>query len=85
MKILLQLLQEKPYLTWYIADKAHLSQESIMEHIYNYGTWEDYLVAEKTFGIHKARALFDRLKKKNRVNLKAKTIHYFEKYYQRHA
>ena len=85
MSTLLNLLQKKPYLTWDIRDKTKLSEQSIVEHILNYGDWEDYLTLEKTLGIEKIHALFNTLKQKQRVNLKPKTIHYFEKYYEHYA
>ncbi|MFH1971701.1 MAG: hypothetical protein ABIJ05_04950 [Patescibacteria group bacterium] len=85
MSKLRSLIQNKPYLTWDIGNKAQLSEESIVEYILNYGNWEDYLIAEKTLGVKKIQALFNSLKQKTRVNLKPKTIHYFEKYYQRYA
>jgi hypothetical protein len=85
MNSLIRLVQNKPYLTWDIRDKTQLSEQSVVEHILNYGNWEDYLIAESELGIKKIRSIFDTLKQKTRVNLKPKTIHYFEKYYQRYA
>jgi hypothetical protein len=85
MNKLRQLFSKKPYLAWYVKDAKNISPESMLEHILNYGDWEDYLVAEKSIGINRARKIFDKLKSKSRSNLRAKTINYFEKYYQRYA
>jgi len=62
-----------------------MSLESALEHVLNYGDWDDYLEAEKTLGINKVKIIFDKLKSKKRPNLRVKTINYFEKYYQKHA
>ncbi len=85
MDKLLDLLKNKPYLTWYLKDKTTISEKSILEHILNYGDWDDYLLTEKVLGIQKARELFAKLKNNHRVNLRHKTINYFEKYYQTYA
>ena len=85
MKDLLNLLKDKPYLTWYIKDKEALSEDSILEHIYNYGNWDDYMTAENALGIKSVRSIYERLKSKHRVNIRVKTINYFDNYYQKYA
>jgi len=85
MNKLLNLLKDKPYLTWYLKDKSALSEKSILEHILNYGNWDDYLLTEKALGIQKTKELFTKLKNNHRVNLRPKTINYFDKYYQKYA
>lgn len=79
------LLSKKPYLAWYVKDPKNLSVESVLEHVLNYGDWDDYQEVEKTMGIKQVKAAFDRLKGKKRHNLREKTISYFNKYYQRYA
>jgi hypothetical protein len=85
MNKLIDIFKNKPYLAWYLKDTASLSEKSLLEHILNYGNWEDYLLTEQTLGIKKAKQLFIALKNNNRVNLRDKTINYFEKYYQKYA
>ncbi len=85
MNKVLELLKNKPYLTWYIKDKSNLSPESALEHILNYGNWEDYLVVEKNLGIRKVNALFQKLKNRKRANLRPQTINYFSHYLTKYA
>lgn len=82
---LISLLHEKPYLTWFVKNKSNLSDKSILEFILNYGNWDDYLVLEKAFGIDKTNLLFKEIKEGKRVNLREKTVNYFEKYFQKYA
>ncbi len=77
--------KKKPYLAWYVSNKEKLSEESVVEHILNYGNWDDYLKVEKIIGIKKLASLFNKLKSKKRVNLRSKTINYFENYFQKYA
>jgi len=81
----MKLFLNKPYLAWYVKDIKKFSKESILEHILNYGNWEDNLGVEKALGIKKTREIFNDLKSKKRPNLRKKTINYFEKYFQRYA
>lgn len=76
---------QKPYLAWYVDDKKKLSKTSMLEHILNFGSWDDYLVAERVFGIEGAHEIFNKIKNKKRVNLRPQTVNYFEKYYDKHA
>ncbi len=85
MKSLVQLFYDKPYLAWYIKDKKEISPKSMLEHVLNYGDWEDYLRAEEALGIKETKKLFDDLKAKPRSNLRRKTINYFDRYFQRYA
>lgn len=85
MDTLLKLFYKKPYLTWYIKDVKQVSRNSLLEHILNYGDWEDYLSAEKVLGIKNTKEIFNDLKNKPRSNLRKKTINYFEKYFTRYA
>lgn len=66
-----RLFRKKPYLAWDVKDKGSLSEKSILEHILNYGNWDDYLAAEKTLGLKKTKALDEELKKQKKSQLKA--------------
>ena len=35
------IIKNKPYLVWYVKDPDKLSEESVLEHVLNYGNWED--------------------------------------------
>ena len=85
MKTLTELFKEKPYLVWYVEDRENLSEKSMLEHILNYGTWEDYRVAESALGLKKIKALFNELVSGKRVNLKPQTKNYFTNYLRQYA
>jgi len=85
MKTLTELFKQKPYLVWYVENRENLSEKSMLEHILNYGTWEDYRVAESALGLKKIKALFNELVSGKRVNLKPQTKNYFTNYLRQYA
>lgn len=85
MKTLTELFKQKPYLIWYVENRENLSEKSMLEHILNYGTWEDYQVAESALGLKKIKALFNELVSGKRVNLKPQTKNYFTNYLRQYA
>jgi len=85
MKKLTQLFGQKPYLAWYVDSREKLSEKSMLEHILNYGTWEDYQVAEAALGLKKIKSLFRELVAGRRVNLKPQTKNYFTNYLKKYA
>ncbi|KKR14686.1 MAG: hypothetical protein UT42_C0021G0010 [Candidatus Falkowbacteria bacterium GW2011_GWA2_39_24] len=36
-----QFIKQRPQLMWYIKDLEHVSEASIVEHVLNYGDWDD--------------------------------------------
>ena len=62
VKQLIKVFYDKPYLSWYLKEKESLSEKSLLEHILNYGNWDDYLLAEQILGIQKTKSLFTALK-----------------------
>jgi hypothetical protein len=85
MKTLTDLFKQKPYLAWYVGDKTKLSEKSMLEHVLNYGTWEDYEVAESVPGLQKIKLLFSELIRSKRVNLRSQTENYFTNYLKKYA
>ena len=85
MNRLQELFKRKPYLAWYIGKKSKMSKQSMVEHVLNYGSWEDYLTAEKALGIKNIRAIFENIKDKKRSGLRPQTINYFQNYYHEYA
>ena len=79
------IVKDKPYLTWYVRNPNKLSAKSIVEHVLNFGNWDDYLRVEEALGIKKTKELFESIAHGNRVNLRKKTVSYFEKYFQKYA
>jgi len=85
MRSLASLFIKKPYLAWFVKDKKNLSKESMLEHILNYGDWQDYLTFEKKLGIKETKSIFEKLKNKKRTSLRKKTINYFKLYFEKYA
>jgi hypothetical protein len=85
MSLLSKKFEKKPYLAWYIKDKSSLSDQSVLEHILNYGDWADVQEVEKEMGISKMKSLFEEMINKKRINLKPRTINYFENYFAKYA
>lgn len=83
--MLQKIFERKPYLAWDIKNVKNLSKKSMLEHILAYGDWEDVMEAEKILGISKMEFLFKQLKNGKRVNIKPKTINYFENYFAKYA
>lgn len=85
MNILRQLFFDKPYLAWFVKEKQSLSTESMLEHLFNYGAWQDYTAVEKEMGIERVKDFFMRLAKAKRSNLRPKTMNYFRLYFSKYA
>lgn len=85
MNKLNEIIQRKPYLTWYIKNKKKLSKESVVEHVLNFGDWGDYLAVEKALGVANLREIFEQLRNSRRVNLRGRTINYFNHYFHKYA
>ena len=62
-----------------------MSIRSMLEHILNYGDWEDFQKAQKSLGIKQTKLVFNKLKRQKRTNLKPKTINYFTNYFNKYA
>ena len=83
--MLQSILEKKPYLMWYTSNKLTVSDQVALEQILSYGNWDDFIEAEKTLGIEKIKDIFNQIKSKKRINLKPRTINYFEKYFAKYA
>lgn len=53
-----EFIKERPYLVWYVKDLASLSEESIVEHVLNYGDWDDVQEMIKILGMGKTASIF---------------------------
>ncbi len=78
-------LADKPYLFWSVKNKSELSVEAILEAVFNYGDWQDFLKAERILGRKKVKQIFNKLKNRRRTNLRAKTVNFFELYFSKYA
>ncbi|MBU0650129.1 hypothetical protein KKG63_02960 [Patescibacteria group bacterium] len=76
-----KILAEDPSLIWYTKDDAVVDNESILEHILNYGTWNQVQKAIKILGLNRTAALYQTLVNKPRSNIKQRVKHYFDLYF----
>lgn len=88
MTTLQAFIKKKPYLIWYTNNYAHLSNDSIVEAVLNYGDWDDVQKVFSILGTKKTAAIF----KKNttnrpwgRMNYSPDIKHYFDLYFRAHA
>jgi hypothetical protein len=80
----LDLVQEKPYLFWYVKDKECLSEETIVEAILNRGDFDDFLKLIDIMGIKRVAEIFYRQTSLKRSNYSKKTENYFRLFFERH-
>ncbi len=88
MDDLKKFIQKRKHLFWYIKNPVNLSEESVVEHILNYGDWNDVRIMIEIMGIKKVAKIFREKSKKSkmgRCNYKPKTIHYFNLYFDEYA
>lgn len=75
------IIKNKPYLAWYIKDPEKLSEDSVLEHILNYGNWDDVQQFMKIKGIDETTKLFNKSITKKRTNYSPAIKSYFSKYF----
>ena len=73
------------YLFWYIKDTDKLSEESIVEHVLNYGDWEDVKELISILGINEVALIFRKQLENQRNNYRPKIKNYFKMYFDEHA
>lgn len=83
-----QFIKNRPHLIWYVKNLDKLSEASIVEHVLNYGDWNDVQEMIKILGIKKTAKIF-RTKSKpsaiGRQNYSEKTKHFFNIYFNKYA
>ena len=75
------IIKNKPYLAWYVKDPEKLSEESVLEHILNYGNWEDVQLFIKIKGLNETAKLFNKSLKNKRTNYQPAIKSYFYRYF----
>ena len=78
-------IKQRPYLVWYVKDPSKLNDESIVEHVLNYGNWDDVHQLFKIIGIKRVAAIFNKQISQKRINYDAKILNYFKLYFSRYA
>ena len=80
-----QFIKKRPYLVWYVKDLDKLSEESIVEHVLNYGDWNDVQEMIKILGLGKTARIFREKSKQKRCNYDPKVKNYFQLYFSKYA
>jgi len=80
-----EFIRKRKHLFWYIKNPEKVSDESLVEHILNYGDWDDVQKLFALIGIKKAARIFKKETSRPRINYGRYTLNYFRLYFQRHA
>jgi len=83
-----QFIKTRPYLIWYVKNLDKLSEESIVEHVLNYGGWDDVQEMIKILGMKKTAKIFrakSQPSKMGRQNYSDITKHFFQLYFNKYA
>jgi len=75
------IIKNKPYLAWYVKDPEKLSEESVIEHVLNYGNWGDVQLFIKIKGKDKTAELFKKTILGTRTNYPPAIRSYFSRYF----
>lgn len=75
------IIKNKPYLAWYVKDPEKLSEESVLEHVLNYGNWDDVQLFIKIKGRNETTQLFNKTLANERSNYSPPISHYFSRYF----
>ena len=85
-----QFIKKRPYLIWYVSKKdlGQLDEASIVEHVLNYGNWDDVQKMIKILGLKKTARIFrekSKPSKMGRQNYRPEIKHYFNLYFNKYA
>lgn len=76
-----KILQEDSSLVWYTKNTSNLSDESVLEHVLNYGTWKQVQEVLGILGLKGTVDLYHSIVNKPRCNLKPRVKYYFDLYF----
>ena len=79
--IINDIIKTKPYLAWYIKEPEKLSEESVLEHILNYGNWDDVQQFIRIKGKVNTRKLFNKTLSNKRSNYDPAINSFFTRYF----
>ena len=83
-----QFIKARPYLIWYVKNLDKLSEASIVEHVLNYGDWDDVQKMIEILGLKKTAKIFrekSRPDKFGRQNYRPEIKNYFQLYFNKYA
>lgn len=78
------IIKKKPYLAWYVKNPENLSEESVLEHVLNYGNWDDFQHFIQIKGIKETFRLFKTTLANKRLNYSPEIKAYFLRYLNNH-
>lgn len=78
-------IKKRPHLVWHIKDLDHLSEESIVENVLNYGDFPDIKKMIDILGMKKVANIFRKQIKRKRNNYDQKIKNYFKLYFDKYA
>lgn len=81
--VVTDIIKNKPYLAWYIKNPENLSDQSVLEHVLNYGNWEDVQTFIQIMGKEKTAEIFHQSLQNKRVNYFPEIKSYFIRYFNR--
>jgi hypothetical protein len=84
-----EFIKQRPYLIWYVSKENldKLNEESIVEHVLNYGNWDDVQEMIKIIGLQKTARIFREKSipsRMGRQNYRPEIIRYFNMYFNKH-
>lgn len=83
--LLHQFIQSRSHLVWYVKDLKHLSEDSIVEHVLNYGNWKDFQELVHILGVEQVARDFRKRSDMSRTNYRPEIKNFFRLYFDRHA
>lgn len=78
-------IKKRRDLVWYVKDLSKLNDESIIEHILNYGDWKDVQEMFKIIGIKRVAEIFKKESNRKRSNYRPEIKNYFQLYFNKYA
>jgi hypothetical protein len=80
-----EFMKKRPWLIWYVRDIEKLDDRSIVEHVLNYGDWNDVQEMFRIMGIERAAKIFRENAFRSRTNYYPEVARYFDAYFNAHA
>lgn len=84
-KNLKEFVRARPHLVWYVAPSASLTEESVVEHVLNYGTWKDVQEVITLLGKDRVAQIFRSHETAKRNNYRPEIRNFFSLYFSRYA
>ena len=78
-------IRKRPGLIWYTKSYDTLPEESIVEHVLNYGNWDDVQEVIRILGIRRVAEIFNTYAFRPRTNYFPEVRHFFKLYFDKHS